>query len=80
MKIYCKSRRETEASKKHIIDWLRRMSDRHWKMSSDADSESEKYYHRGKAHAYGIVMNVLQDQSLISEYEQASAELEGTEK
>ena len=62
MKIYMKSGRE-------IIGWLRRMADKHWKKSSDADIESEKYYHRGKAHAYEIVLNSLQDESLRDEYE-----------
>ena len=50
------------------------MSDKHWKKSSDADSESEKYYHRGKAHAYEIVLNTLQDESLRDEYEKSAEE------
>lgn len=63
-----------ELEKNYLIDWLRRMSDKHWKKSSDADSESEKYYHRGKAHAYEIVLNTLQDESLRDEYEKSEEE------
>ena len=70
--------RDTE--KENFMNWLRRMSDRHWKYARETEVAAARVYHRGKAQAYDIVLSGLQDQSLMSEYEQVSAELEGTEK
>jgi hypothetical protein len=70
--------RDTE--KENFMNWLRRMSDRHWKYARETKVSAVRVYHRGKAQAYDIVLSGLQDQSLTSEYEQASAELKGTEK
>lgn len=70
--------RDTE--KENFMNWLRRMSDRHWKYSRETEVAAARVYHRGKAQAYDIVLSGLQDQNLMSEYEQISAEFEGTEK
>ena len=69
-----------DAEKENFMNWLRRMSDRHWKYARGTKITALRNYHRGKAQAYDIVLSGLQDQSLMSEYEQVSAELEGTEK
>lgn len=73
-----REKRDTE--KENFMNWLRRMSDRHWKYARGTKITALRNYHRGKAQAYDIVLSGLQDQSLMSEYEQPSAELEGTEK
>lgn len=73
-----REKRDTE--KENFMNWLRRMSDRHWKYARETKVTAARVYHRGKAQAYDIVLSGLQDQSLMSEYEQASAELVGTEK
>ena len=70
--------RNTE--KENFMNWLRRMSDRHWKNEKVTEVTAARLYHRGKAHAYDIVLSCLQDQSLMDEYEQGSAEFKGTEK
>lgn len=69
-----------DAEKDNFMNWLRRMSDRHWKYARETEVSAARVYHRGKAQAYDIVLSGLQDQSLMSEYEQISAEHEGTEK
>ena len=69
-----------DAEKENFMNWLRRMSDRHWKYARETKILTAHVYHRGKAQAYDIVLSDLQDQSLMSEYEQISAEHEGTEK
>jgi hypothetical protein len=73
-------RKMRDTEKENFMNWLRRMSDRHWKYARETKVSAVRVYHRGKAQAYNIVLSGLQDQSLTSEYEQASAELEGTEK
>lgn len=73
-----REKRDTE--KENFMNWLRRMSDRHWKYASETKVTAARVYHRGKAQAYDIVLSGLQNQSLMSEYEQPSAELEGIEK
>lgn len=74
------NREMCDTEKESFMNWLRRMSDRHWKYSRETKVAAARVYHRGKAQAYSIVLSGLLDQSLMSEYEQASVEHEGTEK
>ena len=78
VKIDDREMRDTE--KENCMNWLRRMSDRHWKYARETEVTAARVYHKGKAQAYDIVLSGLQDQSLMSEHEQISAEHEGTEK
>lgn len=73
-----REKRDTE--RENLMSWLRRMSDRHWKYARETKVTAARVYHRGKAQAYDIVLSGLQDQSLMSEYEQASDEHKRTEK
>ena len=70
----------SDTEKENFMNWLRRLSDRHWKYAKETKVTAARVYNRGKAQAYDIVLSDLQDQSLMSEYEQISAEHEGTEK
>ena len=70
----------SDTEKEKFMNWLRRLSDRHWKYARETKVTAARVYHRGKAQAYDIVLSVLQNQSLMSEYEQVSNEHEGEEK
>ena len=68
-----------DTEKEKFMNWLRRLSDRHWKYARETKVTAACVYNRGKAQAYDIVLTALQDQSLMSEYEQGSDEHERTE-